>query len=137
VSNKENEDIKAPIHQIDINGVNVSLAKMMYDIPSNPKHKFRYMDHEQKVSKRRYHLKPVEEASTHNIKMTAVGFEKKKGHYGIGSHYCFVGDLLLGLKIVTQFFFCGCDGCKSKLSSPIISERYSRQFEMCKYWPIF
>ena len=62
---------------------------------------------------------------------------RKKGCYGIGSHFCFVGDPLLGLKTVTRCFFCGCEGCKSKLSSAIISERYSRPFDTCKYWPIF
>jgi len=138
VSDGEDEDIKAPSHRMDINGVKVSLAKMMYAILSNPKRKFRYKDHEQKVSERRYHLRPVDDAATtHNVKMTAVGCEKKKGRYGIGSHYCFVGDPLLGLKIVTRRFFCVCEGCKSKLSSSIISERYSGPFDMCKYWPIF
>jgi hypothetical protein len=79
----------------------------------------------------------VEDASTHNVKVTAVGFEKRKSHYGIGSYYCFVGNPLLGLNIVTRLFFYGCKGCKSKLSSPIISDRYSGPFDTCKYWPIF
>ncbi len=110
---------------------------MMYDILSNPKHKFQYKDHEQKVCKRCHHLRPVEDASTHNIKMTAVGFEKRRGHNGIGSYYCFVGNPLLGLNFFTWCFFCGCEGCKSILSSPIISDRYSGSFDTCKYWPIF
>jgi hypothetical protein len=69
--------------------------------------------------------------------MTAVGFEKRKDRYRNGSHYCFVGDPILGLKFATRRFICGCEGCKSKLSSPIISDRYSGSFNACKYWPIF
>ena len=62
---------------MDINGETVSLAGMMYDILSNPKRKFRYKDEKQKVTERGYHLRAVVEASTHNVKMIAVGFEKK------------------------------------------------------------
>ena len=77
VSNNDDEDIKAPTHRMDINGEKVSLAGMMYDILSNPKRKFRYKDEKQKVTERGYHLRAVVEASTHNVKMIAVGFEKK------------------------------------------------------------
>ncbi len=89
------------------------------------------------MKERRYHLRLVEAASTHNVKMKAVGFEKKKGRYGIGSHYCFTGDPILGLRIASRHFFCSCVGCKNKLSLPTVSERYSGPFDECKYWSLF
>ncbi len=79
----------------------------------------------------------MEDASTHNVKMTVVGFEKKKGRYGIGCHYCFVGDPLLGIKMVAWCFFCGCQGCRNKQSNPNITTRYSGPSDNCKYWSIF
>jgi hypothetical protein len=117
-------------------GTKSSLSKMMYDILSNPKLQFQLKEDKQKVKERRYHLRRVEATSTHNVKMKAVGFEKK-GRYGIGSHYCFTGDPILGLRIATCCFFCSCVGCKNELSSPTVSTRYSGPFDECKYWSLF
>ncbi len=65
--------IKAPIHRMD-NGIKSSLAMMLYNILSNPKRKFRYKEEDQKVKERRYYYRPVDEATSHNIKMKAIGF---------------------------------------------------------------
>ena len=75
----DGDDYKAQIHRMDADGTKSSLAKMMYDILSNPKRQFRLKEHKQKVKERRYHLRPVEAAYNHNVKMKAVGFEKKGG----------------------------------------------------------
>ena len=107
---------------MDIHGTKVSLAQMMFTVLSNPKRKFQYKDHEQKVTERRYHLRPVEDASTHNVKMTAVGFEKKKGRYGIGCHYCFVGDPLLGLKLGTWFSSVAVTNAEINSRTPILPQ---------------
>jgi hypothetical protein len=104
LAEEDGDDYKAQIHRMDADGTKSSLAKMMYDILRNPKRQFRYKEHKQKVKARRYHLRLVEAASTHNVKMKAVGFEKKKGRYGIRSHYCFTGDPILGLKIASRHF---------------------------------
>ena len=114
---------------MDVDGKKSSLAKMMYDILSNPKRQFQYKEHKQKVKERRYHLRPMEAASTHYVKMKAIGFEKKTERYGIGSHYCFTGDHILGLRIASRRFFCSCVGCKNKKSSPTVYERYRGPFK--------
>ena len=82
-------------------------------------------------------MRPVEASSTHNVKMKAVGFEKKKGRDVIGSHYCFTGDPILGLRIASHCFFRSCVGCKNELSLPTVSKRYSGPFDECKYWSLF
>jgi hypothetical protein len=38
---EDNNDTKAPIHQMDSNGVKTSLAKMLFDVLSNVKRKFK------------------------------------------------------------------------------------------------
>jgi hypothetical protein len=83
----QEHDIKAAVHRMG-NGMKTSLAKMLYDIFSNPKWKFRYKKDDQKVKEQRYHFQPVDDASSHKVKMKAVGFKKGGGHSGIGSHYC-------------------------------------------------
>jgi hypothetical protein len=85
----QEHDIKAPIHRM-VNGMKTSLAKMLYDILSNPKWKFRQKEDDQKVKEQWYHFRPVDNASSHNVKMKAVGFKKGGGCNVIGSHYCFI-----------------------------------------------
>ncbi len=55
-----------------------------------------------------YHLRPVDEASSHYVKMKAIGFEKGSGRNGIGSHFCFIFDSLIGVKIAGRRFYCSC-----------------------------
>ena len=97
-------DYKAPIHRME-NGQKLSLAKMMYYILSDPRRKFRYKEEDQKVKERQYHLRSSNAASTHNVKMKAVGFDKWSGRNGISCHYCFMADPLLGLRLAVCRFF--------------------------------
>ena len=69
------------------NGVKTSLAQMVHDILSNPNRKFRYKERDQKVKERRYHFRPVDAATSHNVKMKAIGFEKATGRNGIGLYF--------------------------------------------------
>ncbi len=110
---------------------------MLYNILSNPKRKFRYKEEDQKVKERWYHYWPVDEATSHNVKMKAIGFNKAEGRYGIGLHFCFMADPLLGLHCATCRFFCSCNGCRTKLLLGTIDERYNGPFDQCKYWPIY
>jgi hypothetical protein len=132
----QEHDIEAPIHRMD-NGIKSSLAMMLYNILSNPKRKFRYKGEDQKVKERQYHYRPVDEATSHNVKMRAIGFNKAKGRYGIGSHFCFMADPSLGLHCATRRFFCSCNGCRTKLLFGTIDERYNGPFDQCKNWPIY
>ena len=89
------------------------------------------------MAERRYHLWPVDEATSHNVKMKAIGFKKATGQHGIGSHFCFIAGPLLGLCIAARQFFCSCNGCKTKLSLDTIEERYSGPFDECKYLSLY
>ena len=132
----QEHDIKAPMHRME-NGRKISLAKLMYDILSNPKRKFRYKEEHQKARERQYHFWPVSNASSHNVKMKVVGFKRGGGRNGIGSHYCFMADPLLGIRLAARRFFCSCDCCMRKLSLGTIQDRYDGPFDQCKYWPLF
>ena len=110
---------------------------MVYDILSNEKRKFRLHENERKVMARRYHLRQVDEAKSHNVKMKAIGFDNKTKRSGIGAYYCFRADPLLGPRIAARRFYCSCAFCMNKLSLPTIEERYDGPFDQCKYWPLF
>jgi hypothetical protein len=71
-------DYKAPIQRME-NGEMSSLAKMMYYILSDPRRWFRYKEEDQKVKECRYHLRSMHAASTHNVKMKAIGFGLTRG----------------------------------------------------------
>ncbi len=114
-----------------------SLAKMLFDILSNVKRKFKLHDKHLKVMEFRYHFREVSEAKSHNVKMMAIGFKTKKKQLGIGSYYSFIADPLLRPKIAAHRFFCSCEFCSNKLSLPTVSERYDGPFDRCKYWPVF
>ncbi len=58
LAEEDGDDYKAQIHRMEADGTKSSLAKMMYDILSNPKRQFQYKEHTQKVKERRYHLRP-------------------------------------------------------------------------------
>ena len=58
------------------NGKKLSLDQMLHDILSSTKQKMRYKKVDQKVIEQQYHFRPVEDASSHNVKMKAVGFAK-------------------------------------------------------------
>ncbi len=68
-------DTKAPMHRMDSNGLKTSLAKMLFDVLSKAKRKFKLHENDRKVMERRHHLREVSEAKSHNMKMTANGFE--------------------------------------------------------------
>ncbi len=106
---EEQDDIKATKHRMNLDGVKTSLAEMVYNILSNTKSKFWLQESERKIVKRRYHLRTVEAAQSHNVKMKAIGFEKRIKQAGIGSHYCFCADPLLGPCIAARRFICGCN----------------------------
>ncbi len=40
---------------------------------------FRLKEEDPKIKERRYHLRPVEVACSHNVKMETVGFEREAG----------------------------------------------------------
>jgi hypothetical protein len=86
---------------------------------------------------RRYHLRQVDEAISHEVEMKAIGFDNKTEQSGIGSYYCFRADHLLGPRIAAQRFYCSCAFCINKLSLPTIGERYDGPFDQYKYWPLF
>ena len=122
---EEEADIKASKHRMNSDGVKMSLAEMVYDILRNSKRKFRLQESERKIVERRYHLRPVDAAQSHNVKMKAKGFDTKIKRSGIGSHYCFRADPMLGPCIAARRFFCECSFCANKFSSPNVSDRYS------------
>ena len=109
---------------MDCNGVKSSLAKMVYNILSNVKQKFRLHKNERKVMARRYHLRQVEKAKVHNVKMKAIGFDNMTKQSGIGAYYRFRADPLLGPRIAAQRFYCSCAFWMNKLSLPTIAKRY-------------
>jgi hypothetical protein len=94
------------------NGFKMSLAEMMYNNLRDPKRKFRYKEADQKIKEKRYHLRPVDQASSHNVKMKAIGFEKGSGRNGIGSHFCFIANLLIGVKIAARRFIAAVWGAR-------------------------
>ncbi len=79
----------------------------------------------------------MDDGSSHNVKMKAVPFKKGGGRNGIGSHYCFIADLLLGMHLATWIFFCSCNGCARKFSLSTIQEWYGGLFDQCKYWLLY
>ncbi len=134
---EDDNDTKASMHCMYCNGMKSSLAKMLYNILSNSKWKFCLHQNERKVMARRYHLRPVDEARLHNMKMKLIGFDNKMKQSGIGSYYCFRADPLLRPRIAAQRFYCSCASCINKLSLPTVAERYDKPFEQCKYWTLF
>jgi hypothetical protein len=134
---EDDNDTKATMHCMVCNGMKSSLAKLVYNILSNSKQKFCLHQNERKVMARRYHLRPVDEAKLHNVKMKAIGFDSKIKQSAIGSYNCFRVDPLLGPKIAACKFYCSCAACINKLSLPTVAERYDGPFEQCKYWPLF
>jgi hypothetical protein len=44
---------------------------------------------------------------------------------------------MLGPRIAAQRFFCACEFCTDKFSSPTVAERYDGPFDRCVYWPLF
>ena len=97
---------------------------MVYDILSHEKRKFRLHENERKVMARRYHLRQVEKAKVHNVKMKAIGFDNMTKQSGIGAYYRFRAVPLLGPRIAAQRFYCSCAFCMNELSLPTIEERY-------------
>jgi hypothetical protein len=122
---------------MDCNGIKSSLAKMVYNILSNSRRKFCLHQNERKVMDRRYHLRPVDEAKLHKVKIRTIGFDSKTKRSGIGSYYCFRADPLPRPRIAAWNFFCSCAACIHKLSLPTVAERYDGPFQQCKCWPLF
>jgi hypothetical protein len=69
---EDDNDTKAPMHCMDCNGMKSSLAKLVYNISSNSKRKFCLHQNERKVMDRRYHLRPVDEAKLHKVKIKTI-----------------------------------------------------------------
>ncbi len=92
---EDDNDTKAPMHCMDCNEMKSSLTKMAYDILSNAERKLCLHKNERKVMARRYHLRQVDEAKMHNVKMKAIGFDNKTNQSGMGVYYCFRADPLL------------------------------------------
>ncbi len=86
------------MHRMDSNGVKTSLAKIVFDILSNPKRKFKLHGNDQKVLEC-VPFEGISEAKSHNLKMKAIGFDTKKKQSVIRSDYSFIADPLFGQKL--------------------------------------